>query len=56
MAYKCQKFEDNGIDATEAGASKHTRVDAYDNKEGQGSDKYQNKGNMFLFFFFPKKS
>ena len=48
MALKRQQFEDSESDAMELKALKRPRVDAHDNKERQGLDKYQGKGGRYI--------
>ena len=45
---KRQRFKDSKSDARKGRASKRPRVDEHDNKEGQRSDKYQDKSARYV--------
>lgn len=45
---KCQWFEDSKSDMTKPKVLKHLHVDQYNNKEWQGSDKYQGSDGRYV--------
>lgn len=49
VTLKRQQFKDNESDMTESRISKCQCIDIYDNEEGQSLDKYEDKGNRYIF-------
>ena len=61
---KCQRFEDNGSDKMEPRGLKRQQLDLRDDKEEEGLDKFEGKGEgkgigyipFFFIVFFQKES